>query len=294
MKLVNLIKVGLVSGLIVFSVGGYAEKKEKVSKVKNKKGKTEMKEMKEVKEVKTTSSGLQYVIHVKGTGERAKAGDLVSVHYKGYFTNGEVFDSSFDRGEPIEFELGRGQVIAGWDELIQLLNVGDSATALLPSAIAYGKDGAGSIPANTDLKFDVKLMGIRELKMPEKYNIEGINPITTPSGLKLYIIENGNGKKPAKITKGLIDYSGYLEDGTLFDSSVLRGKPLYIPIGAGMVIRGWDEGLQLVEEGCKFRLEIPAALGYGDRDMGIIPPNSNLIFDIHVLEFRNPEDKKAE
>lgn len=290
MKLVNLVKVGLVSGLIVFSVGGYAASKEKVSKVKNKKVKTEMKE----KEVKTTSSGLQYVIHEKGTGERAKAGDLVSVHYKGYFTNGEVFDSSFDRGEPIEFELGKGQVIAGWDELIQLLNVGDSVTALLPSSIAYGKEGIGPIPGNTDLKFDVKLMGIRELKMPEKYNIDGIEPITTASGLKLYIIEKGNGKKPANITKGLIDYSGYLEDGTLFDSSILRGKPLYIPIGAGMVIRGWDEGLQLVDEGCKFRLEIPAALGYGDKDMGVIPPNSNLIFDIHVLEFRNPEDKKAE
>lgn len=292
MKLVQLVKVGVMSGLIVLSIDAYTAGKEKVIKSKNKKEKTEMKQD---KEIKTTSSGLQYIIHEKGTGEQAKAGDLVSVHYKGYFTNGEVFDSSFDRGEPIEFELGKGQVIAGWDELIQLLHVGDSATALIPSALAYGKDGVGPIPGNTDLNFDVKLVGVKELKMPEKFNIDGIEPIVTESGLKLYIIEKGNGKKPATITKGLIDYSGYLEDGTMFDSSIMRGKPLYIPVGAGMVIRGWDEGLQLVEEGSKFRLVIPAELGYGDKEVGgVIPANSTLIFDMHVLEFRNPEDKKAE
>jgi FKBP-type peptidyl-prolyl cis-trans isomerase len=109
------------------------------------------------------NSGLYYVPVVEGTGAKPKPGQLVSVHYVGTLLNGQEFDNSVKRGKPIEFQLGVGQVIAGWDEGIALMNQGGKATLLIPSAQAYGTRGAGggSIPPNTVLRFDVELVGVK-------------------------------------------------------------------------------------------------------------------------------------
>lgn len=107
-----------------------------------------------------TSSGLFYKIDEKGSGAKAKSGDTVSVHYEGSLVNGNVFDSSFARNEPIEFPLGRGMVIKGWEEGISLLNEGDKATFLIPPSLGYGAQGAGGgvIPPNAWLIFKVELV----------------------------------------------------------------------------------------------------------------------------------------
>ncbi len=106
-----------------------------------------------------TDSGLRYKIIQKGNGSKAKKGQKVSVHYEGALLSGQVFDSSYKRKEPIDFQLGVGQVIPGWDEGIALLNVGDKARFVIPSDLAYGEAGAGGvIPANATLLFDVELM----------------------------------------------------------------------------------------------------------------------------------------
>jgi cyclophilin family peptidyl-prolyl cis-trans isomerase len=108
-----------------------------------------------------TSTGLRYRILESGNGNTPSRGDRVSVHYKGALVDGTVFDSSFERNQPIEFLLGEGQVIPGWDEGIQLLRVGDKARFILPPELAYGTRGAGGvIPPNAVLVFDVSLEGI--------------------------------------------------------------------------------------------------------------------------------------
>ena len=108
-----------------------------------------------------TKSGLRYQILQKGTGKQATKGANVSVHYKGQLLDGTVFDSSYKRKEPIDFAIGVGQVIAGWDEGIQLLKVGDKARFVIPSHLAYGESGAGGvIPPNATLIFDVELMNV--------------------------------------------------------------------------------------------------------------------------------------
>ncbi|SCX93339.1 Peptidyl-prolyl cis-trans isomerase (rotamase)-cyclophilin family [Nonlabens sp. Hel1_33_55] len=109
-----------------------------------------------------TDSGLRYKIINKGAGPKAEKGKMVSVHYKGMLPNGKVFDSSFERKKPIDFQLGVGQVISGWDEGIQLLQVGDKARFVIPSHIAYGSAGAGGvIPPDATLVFDVELMDVK-------------------------------------------------------------------------------------------------------------------------------------
>jgi peptidyl-prolyl cis-trans isomerase A (cyclophilin A) len=109
-----------------------------------------------------TASGLRYQILQKGAGKQATKGAGVSVHYKGQLLDGTVFDSSYKRKEPIDFNVGLGQVIAGWDEGIQLLQVGDKARFVIPSNLAYGAAGAGGvIPPDATLIFDVELMGVK-------------------------------------------------------------------------------------------------------------------------------------
>jgi peptidyl-prolyl cis-trans isomerase A (cyclophilin A) len=109
-----------------------------------------------------TESGLRYQFIQRGEGKQAEAGKIVSVHYEGSLENGKVFDSSYPRKKPIEFKLGIGQVIEGWDEGIALLKVGDKARFVIPSDLGYGPAGAGGvIPPNATLIFDVELMDVK-------------------------------------------------------------------------------------------------------------------------------------
>lgn len=112
--------------------------------------------------VVTTLSGLKYAVNTKGAGDAAKAGDTVRVHYTGTLEDGTKFDSSVDRGEPIEFTIGAGQVIPGWDEGIAGMTVGEKRTLTIPPQLAYGEAGAGGgvIPPNATLIFDVELVEI--------------------------------------------------------------------------------------------------------------------------------------
>ncbi|MDO9117388.1 MAG: FKBP-type peptidyl-prolyl cis-trans isomerase [Nitrospira sp.] len=110
----------------------------------------------------TTSSGLQYIDQVMGTGDTAKAGQTVSVHYTGWLTNGKKFDSSVDRGQPFSFRLGVGQVIKGWDEGVQGMKIGGKRKLTIPSNLGYGARGAGGlIPPHATLVFDVELLGVQ-------------------------------------------------------------------------------------------------------------------------------------
>ena len=109
-----------------------------------------------------TSSGLRYKMISEGNGKKAEKGQTVSVHYKGMLPDGTVFDSSYKRKEPIEFPLGKGHVIEGWDEGIQLLKEGDKARFVIPSNLAYGSRGAGGvIPPDATLVFDVELVKVK-------------------------------------------------------------------------------------------------------------------------------------
>lgn len=109
--------------------------------------------------VVTTESGLRYVVTEEGTGDFPQAGQTVAVHYEGTKLNDSKFDSSYDRGEPIEFKLGIDPVIKGWTEGIALLKVGSSATFIIPSNLAYGPQGYPPVIApNEALVFRVELL----------------------------------------------------------------------------------------------------------------------------------------
>ena len=110
----------------------------------------------------TTPSGLKYIDLIVGTGAEAKPGMLVSVHYTGWLTDGTKFDSSLDRGQPLQFTLGVGKVIKGWDEGIASMKIGGKRKLIIPSELGYGTQGAEDIiPPNATLVFEVELLGIQ-------------------------------------------------------------------------------------------------------------------------------------
>lgn len=114
------------------------------------------------KKVNSTASGLQYIDLVEGTGESPTQGARVSVHYTGTLEDGTKFDSSVDRGQPFEFQIGIGRVIRGWDEGVMTMKVGGKRKLIIPSELGYGARGAGGvIPPNATLIFDVELLGVK-------------------------------------------------------------------------------------------------------------------------------------
>jgi FKBP-type peptidyl-prolyl cis-trans isomerase FkpA len=110
----------------------------------------------------TTATGLTYEDIETGAGAEAQSGQKAKVHYTGWLTNGQKFDSSKDRNDPFEFTLGAGQVIKGWDEGVVGMKVGGKRRLTIPPGLGYGARGAGGvIPPNADLIFEVELLGIK-------------------------------------------------------------------------------------------------------------------------------------
>lgn len=248
-----------------------AQEKAKTTKVKNSK-------------TITTASGLKYSIIQKGTGKKPAVGDKVVVHYVGKLTNDTVFDTSRERGTPFTFKLGQREVIPGWDEGIALLQEGDVATFTIPAALGYGSQGVGNIPANSILIFEVELLQVIEALKP--WNAKGKDTLTTAGGLKYIVLNEGTGNTPQVGDMVKVHYSGFLEDGKMFDSSVERGDPFAFPLGKGYVIKGWDEGIALLKKGSKAKLIVPYHLAYGERgNPPVIPAKATLVFDVELVSF---------
>ena len=220
---------------------------------------------------------------VVGTGALASEGSTVSVHYSAWLADGTRFDSSVDRGRPLEVPLGRGVVIPGLERSIRGMRVGGVRQVEIPPELGYGDREIGPIPAGSTLTFQVALLEASAPRIPPEKPPEVSGWRTTASGLK--IGDLGGCDAPSTPPGSLlrVDYTLWLMDGTRVDTSLARAEPLEIAVGKGMVIAGWDEGLRAAPVGCHRLLEVPPNLGYGDRRAGQIPPGSTLLFEVEVV-----------
>ncbi|MBN2797739.1 MAG: FKBP-type peptidyl-prolyl cis-trans isomerase [Deltaproteobacteria bacterium] len=236
----------------------------------------------------TTASGLAYrVLQGASTSEKPGPADKVTVHYTGWTAaTGEMFDSSVVRGAPTTF--GLNQVIPGWTEGVQLLSPGQKARFWIPGELAYGNTPQGGRPYGL-LVFDVELLsfkaGPKAPPVPEDVAAPPADATVTASGLAYKVLQPGRGTDhPTARSTVTVHYTGWMTNGELFDSSVLRDEK--ISFGLHQVIPGWTEGLQLMVAGEKTRFWIPGKLAYGDRPSRAGMPYGMLVFDVELFMFR--------
>jgi peptidylprolyl isomerase len=204
--------------------------------------------------------------------------DVVTVHYTGWASDGRMFDSSYARGNPSMFPLGRA--LPGWRECVQLMVVGETRRCWVPEDQAY--KGAAGRPKGT-VVFDIVLLDTRlsptipppDVKSPPS------DARRTATGLAFKVLRPGTGtKKPRDGDKVTVHYTGWTTDGKMFDSSVARGQAATFELGMDL-IRGWNEGVPFMVEGERTRFWIPEALAYkGEAGK----PRGMLVFDIDLIK----------
>ncbi len=253
-----------------------------------------------IQDVKQTPTGLFYTVNEPGTGKPVQAGYIVKVHYTGRLLDGTEFDSSIKRGEPLQFPIGKGKVIPGWDQGIPLFSIGGKGTLYIPSGLAYGASGfPGVIPPNAVLIFDIEVVDAfdqaqadakdkaqSEATIQAYLKAKNLKAEQTASGLYYVIQSPGTGEKLAPGKTVSVHYTGKFTDDRVFDASVGGGEPLTFACGQGRVIRGWDEGLTLFAKGGKGILIVPPHLGYGSSARGPIPANSVLVFEVEIVDIQ--------
>lgn len=235
-----------------------------------------------------TESGLKYAVMQAGDGDTPQEGAPVTLHFKGWLEDGTALADSYVNGQPITITLGREEVMAGWDEAIALMQVGEIAQFIIPPSLAYGEEGAGGvIPPNTGLVFELELVEVAD-PPPPPTTVDEADYTETESGLKYVILEAGDGEMPQAGQTVVVHYRGWLaEDGYQFDASYNRDTPFEFVLGQGAVIPGWDEGVALMSVGDTAQFVIPPELGYGEFGSGSIPPDATLIFEVTLLEVKD-------
>jgi peptidylprolyl isomerase len=233
----------------------------------------------------STTSGLNYKEIVIGNGRKPVLGDKLKVHYTGMLEDGTIFDNSYDRGFPIQFILGQGQVIKAWEEGLKSMNVGGKRKLIVPPHLGYGDLGSPPIiPPNSTLIFEVELIAIE--KRDTEFDIPGRDE-RTDSGIMMIIHKEGSGIKPSNGKSVEIHYTGMLHTGKVFDSTHEKGETYNFVLGKDNVIKGWEEALYLMRKGEKRSVIIPPNLGYGSKGKGkTIPPNATLIYEIELVDVK--------
>lgn len=204
---------------------------------------------------------------VLGTGDVAAKDDLVTVDYTGNLLTGKVFDTSTGKA-PFTFKLGAGEVIKGWDLGVDGMKVGGRRVLSIPAELAYGDKENGDIPAKSTLVFDIKVLGVIKSGAKQMLKIEELGAGTGPASKDGDTVE--------------VKYAGSFLNGTPFDSGSFSFE-----LGAGKVIKGFDQGVLGMSKGQKRRITVPPDLGYGARGAGgVIPPNATLVFDVELIDAR--------
>lgn len=238
------------------------------------------------------NQGLQVIDLQEGVGQAAKTGDTVEVFYTGWLPTGKKFDSNKDSGHPLPVCLGSKQVIEGWEQGLIGMKKGGKRKLLIPPELGYGSRGSGTaIPPNAELIFEVELVRILEPgstppAVAGKDDAKKDKQETKkPSKLKIEDLKEGAGPAAKANDTVTVHYTGWLTDGTKFDSSLDGNEPFRVKLGAGRVIKGWDKGLVGMKVGGKRKLHIPPEMAYGPAGRPpVIPPAAELIFEIEMLK----------
>lgn len=290
------------------------------------------------KDFVTTESGLKYIKVVEGTGEKPVNGQFVLINIAYFDPNGHKMYSSLDNGmqQPVNYVDSVFTNDGSIGEGFKMCGKGDSIVLKVNAKTLFEKSLRRSLPDSIDADGEITVnLGVTEILTAEdykKYRMDqmvkaqvkareeaekrladdvitidayleknGIKADSTAEGLRYVISKPGEGPMPEKGQTVVVNYTGRLLDGTMFDSSIEEdakqggvyresrdyNEPFEFPLGQGRVIKGWDLGIALLNKGAKAKLYIPSPLGYGPRGTGaIIKPNSILVFEVELVDIK--------
>ncbi|MEO1627307.1 MAG: FKBP-type peptidyl-prolyl cis-trans isomerase [Bacteroidota bacterium] len=263
---------------------------------------------------KETTSGYKYLHHVRNKGPKPKAGDEVQYH-ETVFKNDTLIQSTYYYGDPRKIVMPHPDSVANPPrpdyEALLLMSAGDSMTVYQPLKDFKPEDLPKGVTVQDTFVYNVKLYSIRdkEVVAQEIANVKarkqtvsdstlaliqafkagtlGEELQTTESGLQYILHDPGDGN-PAESGKFIdVHFAGFLTDGTLFDESFSKARPYTFRLDRGLVIKGWDEGLQLLKEGGKATFFIPYTLAYGEAGKpDRIPERADLVFYVELVNIR--------
>lgn len=248
-------------------------------------------------------SGAYIIPLEKGKGRCPVKGEKVELDFSASLLNGQSVGTTFDSPDKFSFVLGEGYTIQGWEEIVPKMHLGERVLAIIPYDLAYGEHSVGSIPAYSNLVYDIKLLKITTAKElqdeaekamkalkadSEKAFFEYLkaNDITeyTASGLFFNKLVTTEGEKPQDGQIARIKFDASYLDGTPLGSSEQLGEYYDVVMGQGKVLKGLEEGIGMMRVGEKARFVLPYTLAYGANPYGNIPAYSNLVFDVELLD----------
>lgn len=248
-------------------------------------------------------SGAYIIPLEKGKGRCPVKGEKVELDFSASLLNGQSVGTTFDSPDKFSFVLGEGYTIQGWEEIVPKMHLGERVLAIIPYDLAYGEHSVGSIPAYSNLVYDIKLLKITTAKElqdeaekamkalkadSEKAFFEylKVNDITeyTASGLFFNKLVTTEGEKPQDGQIARIKFDASYLDGTPLGSSEQLGEYYDVVMGQGKVLKGLEEGIGMMRVGEKARFVLPYTLAYGANPYGNIPAYSNLVFDVELLD----------
>lgn len=254
-------------------------------------------------------SGLVYKFHRKTPGlPPARVGDIVTANMRYYIDDSLLFDSRF-LGRELLFPIMEPTFKGDFYEGVLMMSAGDSASFICRADSIFKlmfmvRDLPAFVKPKSVVRFDIGMIRFQTQEAYERERQEAMQAMITrsnealeeyvaskgitakPTESGLYYVEQrkGTGQTPRQGQAVKVHYKGTLLDGTKFDSSYDRGQPFEFTLGMGQVIKGWDEGIALMQEGGKAILILPQHLAYGERQAGSIPPFSPLVFEVELIE----------
>lgn len=218
--------------------------------------------------------GLRIEWTTKNEGNPILLNDVVMINYTARVAAGEEFDSNKEVGEPVPVKSNIGMMIKGWEEGLLLMNVGDIGRIMIPSALAYGKNGYSTIvPPFADVIVEIEIL-------------ERIEPIILDEGVKVYKWKSiAEGVQPVKNQFITFDYFAYKkgENGGMYDNSYQNKEPFSFKFKNANVVDGLHQGMSIMKEGENAFLEIPHRLAYGKKGLlDLVPSNTDIVYDVRV------------
>lgn len=247
-----------------------------------------------------TPKGIKIVFKEQGTGISTKDKKYITCHYIIKTPKGRVLRNSYKQGSSVVFSMIDNERKQAWIDALRNLRVGDDVRISVPDSIVtnYWRAFLPTKPfkpiklnvrmlvlsAIDNLPKNVVILDESETKIPQPFDVRWKDTVETRSGLKYIVVKENLDGDQAYNGRGVeIHYTGYFEDGTIFDASYIKGHPFAFTLTRNEIIDGLDEGVRMMKTGDKYRFLIPYKLGYGIKGTEEIPPKTNLIFDVELI-----------